>query len=62
MLAVACDNFIVNIVDTGTKRIVRRFRGHTNRVTDMVHALEGHMYIAIYALEGHMYIAIYPVG
>ncbi len=36
MLAVAADNFTVSIVDTGGRKVVRRFRGHTNRITDMV--------------------------
>ena len=36
MLAVACDNFTLRVVDTDTRRIVRTFTGHTNRITDMV--------------------------
>ena len=36
MLGVACDDFIILIVDTDTKRIVRSFTGHSNRITDMV--------------------------
>ena len=34
MLAVACDDFVIRIVDTDTRRIVRVFSGHTNRITD----------------------------
>ena len=33
MLAVSCDNFVILIVDTDTRRI---FKGYTNRITDMV--------------------------
>ena len=36
MLGVACDSFELLVVDTDTRRIVRMFRGHRNRVTDMV--------------------------
>ena len=36
MLAVSYDNFVIVVVDTDTRRIVRTFRGHTNQVTDMV--------------------------
>lgn len=35
LLAVALDNFHVIIVDLETKKVVRRFIGHTNRITDM---------------------------
>lgn len=35
MLAVACDNFVILIIDTDTKRVVRKFSGHGNRVMDM---------------------------
>ena len=38
MLAVACDNFVVLIMDTDTRRIVRTFSGHSNRITDLVSA------------------------
>ena len=36
LLAVACDNFSVLVVDTDTRRVVRRFAGHRGRITDMV--------------------------
>ncbi|CAH1267292.1 WDR36 [Branchiostoma lanceolatum] len=35
MLAVACDDFMVVVVDMETRRVVRRFSGHRNRITDM---------------------------
>ncbi|XP_064385749.1 WD repeat-containing protein 36-like isoform X4 [Halichondria panicea] len=41
MLAVAADNFTVSIVDTGGRKVVRRFRGHTNRITDMSFSPDG---------------------
>ena len=36
MLCVVCDDFNVLIVDADTRRIVRTFGGHRNRVTDTV--------------------------
>ena len=36
MLAVATDDFSVGIVDVDTRKIIRRFTGHRNTVTDMV--------------------------
>ncbi|XP_038068036.1 WD repeat-containing protein 36-like [Patiria miniata] len=35
MLAISMDNFVVVIVDADLRRIVRRFKGHLNRITDM---------------------------
>lgn len=35
MLAVSCDNFDILVVDTDTKRVVRKFSGHGNRIMDM---------------------------
>ena len=36
LLAVSLDDFEIQIVDIDMRRIVRIFRGHTNRITDMV--------------------------
>ncbi len=36
LLAVALDDFEIHVVDIDMRRIVRIFRGHTNRITDMV--------------------------
>ncbi|XP_013379758.1 WD repeat-containing protein 36 isoform X1 [Lingula anatina] len=36
MLAAACDDFSISIIDIETRKVVRRFEGHTNRVNDMV--------------------------
>jgi U3 small nucleolar RNA-associated protein 21 len=36
MLAVATDDFSVLIIDYDIKRIVRKFSGHSNRISDMV--------------------------
>ena len=36
MLCVVCDNFSILIVDADTRRVVRTFHGHTNRITDVV--------------------------
>ena len=36
MLAVATDDFIVAIFDIETRKVVRRFLGHRNTITDMV--------------------------
>lgn len=34
MLAVALDDFSINIVDIDTRRVVRKFVGHTAQITD----------------------------
>jgi len=36
LLAVLCDDFVVRVYDIETQRIVRRFIGHTNQLTDLV--------------------------
>lgn len=36
MLAVALDDFTLNVLDMETKRIVRKFSGHRGQVNDMV--------------------------
>ncbi len=36
MLCVVCDNCSMLVVDTDTRRIVRRFLGHSGRITDVV--------------------------
>ena len=36
LLAVCLEDFEVHIVDVDMRRVVRIFRGHTNRITDMV--------------------------
>jgi U3 small nucleolar RNA-associated protein 21 len=35
MPAVALDDFTIHVMDTETKRIVRTFKGHSNRILDM---------------------------
>lgn len=36
MLAIATDDFAVSIIDCDVKKVVRKFRGHSNKITDMV--------------------------
>jgi hypothetical protein len=36
MMAVARDDFHVYIIDIDTRKVVRKFIGHDNRITDMV--------------------------
>ncbi|TYZ62185.1 hypothetical protein PybrP1_004937 [[Pythium] brassicae (nom. inval.)] len=35
LLAVACDDQVIRVFDVSTKKLVRRFRGHSHRLTDM---------------------------
>lgn len=35
LVAVACDDMIVRMIDVETQKRVRRFRGHTDRITDI---------------------------
>lgn len=34
-LAIALDNYDINLVDTDTRTIIRKFTGHTGALTDM---------------------------
>jgi U3 small nucleolar RNA-associated protein 21 len=36
LLAVACDDLGIRVIDIETQRVVREFWGHRNRITDMV--------------------------
>ncbi len=36
MLAVSLDDFSVIIIDCDVKKIVRKFCGHSNKISDMV--------------------------
>lgn len=35
LLSVACDDQVIRVFDISTKKLVRRFQGHTHRITDM---------------------------
>jgi U3 small nucleolar RNA-associated protein 21 len=35
MMAVALDNFQIMVVDLDTRRVVRKFQGHSNKVTGL---------------------------
>ncbi len=63
MLAVAMDDFVVAIVDTDLRRVVRRFKGHQNRVTDLVrdcvHLLT---LIAFYLYDSHTFAFRQPLA
>uniref|UniRef100_A0A6Q2YLZ8 Small-subunit processome Utp21 domain-containing protein n=1 Tax=Esox lucius TaxID=8010 RepID=A0A6Q2YLZ8_ESOLU len=41
MLAIALDDFTLNVLDTETRRIVRRFSGHRGQVNDMTFSPDG---------------------
>lgn len=41
MLALALDDFTVLVVDTETRRVVRKFSGHRGIVNDMVGQVDG---------------------
>ncbi|OCT98543.1 hypothetical protein XELAEV_18010780mg [Xenopus laevis] len=41
MLAVALDDFTLNIFDLETKRLVRRFQGHNGKINDMTFSPDG---------------------
>ncbi|KAJ7986988.1 hypothetical protein DPEC_G00334090 [Dallia pectoralis] len=41
MLAIALDDFTLNVLDTETKRIVRKFSGHRGQVNDMAFSPDG---------------------
>lgn len=39
LVAAACDDSVIRVVDTETQKIVRQFSGHTHRLTDLVSPL-----------------------
>lgn len=41
LVAVACDDFVIRVLDIATRRQVRTFTGHTNRITDMCYSPDG---------------------
>ncbi|XP_056602889.1 WD repeat-containing protein 36 [Triplophysa dalaica] len=41
MLAIALDDFVVNILDMETRRIVRKFSGHRGQINDMTFSPDG---------------------
>ncbi|KAJ2696905.1 rRNA-processing protein utp21 [Coemansia sp. IMI 203386] len=41
LLACACDDAIVRVIDVESQRIVRRFAGHRNRITDLTFSNDG---------------------
>ncbi|EEB05244.1 U3 snoRNP-associated protein Utp21 [Schizosaccharomyces japonicus yFS275] len=41
LVAVACDDFGVRVIDVQTKRIIRELWGHTNRLTDFSFSMDG---------------------
>lgn len=40
LLAVVCDDLGIRVIDLETKKIVREFWGHRNRITDFVSILK----------------------
>lgn len=36
LVGVACDNFTIVVIDEEIRRIVRHFKGHNGRITDIV--------------------------
>lgn len=45
LLAVVCDDLGIRVIDIETKKIVREFWGHRNRITDFVSVL--YVYVKI---------------
>ncbi len=41
LAAVSCEDFSVRIIDVATRRLVRSFSGHTNRVVDVAFSADG---------------------
>lgn len=46
LIAVACSNFTIAVLDIDTHKKVRVFRGHTNRITDMTWSADGRWLIS----------------
>ncbi|KAJ9056786.1 rRNA-processing protein utp21 [Entomophthora muscae] len=51
LVAAACDDAIIRVVDTETQRIVRQFSGHTHRLTDLAFSVDGR-WIVSSSLDG----------
>ncbi|KTW25647.1 hypothetical protein T552_03507 [Pneumocystis carinii B80] len=46
LLAIACDDFCIRVIDIETTKVVRELWGHTNRITDLVFSYDGRWIIS----------------
>ena len=61
LLAVATDDLCISVLDVRTRRVVRRFTGHTNRVTDMSWSNDGR-WLATSCMDGCTRVFDVPSG
>ena len=60
-IAVASDDFIVRMYDLTTQKLVRRFKGHTHRITDMCFSHDGR-WLLTSALDRSVRVWDLPTG
>jgi U3 small nucleolar RNA-associated protein 21 len=61
LAALVCDDFVVRVVDVGTRRLVRRLTGHCNRVTDAAFSPDGR-WLATSSLDRSLRVFDLPTG
>ncbi|KAJ3634467.1 hypothetical protein Zmor_016463 [Zophobas morio] len=61
MLALVCDNFVVRVYDAETQQLMRTFRGHANRITDVDFSPDGRWLVSA-SMDGSVRIWDIPSG
>ncbi|RQM19103.1 hypothetical protein B5M09_005620 [Aphanomyces astaci] len=61
LVAVACDDFVVRVVDLSTKKVVRQLRGHVHQVTDVTFSPDAR-WLVTSAADGSLRVWDLPTG
>lgn len=61
LVALACDDFAIRLLDTETKKIVREFWGHSNRITSIAFSDDGRWLVSA-SLDGTIRTFDLPTG
>ncbi|RHZ38315.1 hypothetical protein DYB26_014791 [Aphanomyces astaci] len=61
LVAVACDDFVVRVVDLSTKKVVRQLRGHVHQITDVTFSPDAR-WLVTSAADGSLRVWDLPTG
>ncbi|KAJ1921187.1 rRNA-processing protein utp21 [Mycoemilia scoparia] len=61
LLAAICDDMVIRIIDTESHKIVRRFVGHENRISDLTFSPDGRWIVSV-SLDGTVRTWDLPTG
>jgi U3 small nucleolar RNA-associated protein 21 len=61
LLAIACDDLSIKVVDMDTRKVVREFVGHTNRITDFCFSLDARWIVSA-SLDSSIRVWDLPTG